>query len=209
VSDGLGMEATTAALIVAGTAVGTGVALRALPAGMCPEIRLLARLCSAGLSVGVWAVLALTAVVLAAGLGTVATLVLEAILLAGSLATWWLWSLRRPAAGALSTTKGHPRPDTPQTWATWQEALAMVVHPRNLRRTMVVALVVGTVLFAINQLDVVVHGGVDAGVALRIGLTYLVPFCVSNYGILAASGRAPSGRAPWGRSDPDERLGCS
>jgi hypothetical protein len=179
------METATAALIVAGTAVGTGVALRALPAGMCPEIRLLARLCSAGLGVGVWAVLTLAALILAAGPGTVATLVLEAIL-AGSLAIWWLRALRRRAA-ALPTTKGHPRPETPATWATWREALAMVVHPRNLRRTVIVALVVGSVLFAINQLDVVVHGGVDAGVALRIGLTYLVPFCVSNYGILAAS----------------------
>jgi len=44
---------------------------------------------------------------------------------------------------------------------------------------------------AINQLDVVVSGHATPAVWLKIGLTYLVPFMVSNYGILVAThGRA-------------------
>jgi hypothetical protein len=48
---------------------------------------------------------------------------------------------------------------------------------------------VGTVLFVINQLDVVVRGASTPVVWLKVALTYLVPFCVSNLGILIASRR--------------------
>jgi hypothetical protein len=65
----------------------------------------------------------------------------------------------------------------------------VVAHPPHLRRTVTIALVVGTVLFAINQLDVVLRGDADAWVWLKVGLTFLVPFCVSNLGILIASRR--------------------
>jgi hypothetical protein len=57
----------------------------------------------------------------------------------------------------------------------------------RLRRTVTVALVVGTLLFVINQLDVVLSGHATATTWLKVGLTYLVPFCVSNYGVLIAS----------------------
>jgi hypothetical protein len=50
---------------------------------------------------------------------------------------------------------------------------------------------VGTILFTINQLDVVLDGGATAGVWLKVAVTYLVPFCVSNWGILVATRRAP------------------
>jgi hypothetical protein len=48
------------------------------------------------------------------------------------------------------------------------------------------SLFVGTVLFVINQLDVVLHGHATAGTWVRVALTYLVPFLVSNYGMVAA-----------------------
>ena len=54
----------------------------------------------------------------------------------------------------------------------------------NLRRTVAVALLVGTVLFAINQLDIVIGGRATPVTWLKIALTYLVPFCVANYGLL-------------------------
>ena len=57
-------------------------------------------------------------------------------------------------------------------------------------KTVRIALVVGTVLFAINQLDVVLLGRATPLVWFKIALTYLVPFCVSNLGILIASRRA-------------------
>ncbi|HEU5007050.1 MAG TPA: nitrate/nitrite transporter NrtS [Jatrophihabitantaceae bacterium] len=49
---------------------------------------------------------------------------------------------------------------------------------------MLTALVVGTVLFAINQLDTVLGGHADTGTWVKTGLTYLVPFCVANTGLL-------------------------
>jgi len=56
----------------------------------------------------------------------------------------------------------------------------------HLAETIRVALVVGTVLFAINQLDVVLAG---KATWLKAALTYLVPFLVANYGLLVGSRR--------------------
>jgi hypothetical protein len=50
-----------------------------------------------------------------------------------------------------------------------------------------VALVVGTILMAINQSDVLLSGHLTSLVAAKIGLTYLVPFSVSTYSALAAN----------------------
>lgn len=63
----------------------------------------------------------------------------------------------------------------------------MLVRPHHLRRTVSIALIVGTVLFAINQLDVVLAGQASAAVLVKSLLTYLVPFGVSNYGIAVAT----------------------
>lgn len=77
------------------------------------------------------------------------------------------------------------------TWGTWREAIRAIAYSPNLRKTILIALVVGTVLFCINQLDVVLRGDATTGVWVKSGLTYLVPFCVSNAGILVATRRAP------------------
>ncbi len=53
-----------------------------------------------------------------------------------------------------------------------------------VKRSLAVAAVIGTLLNAINQGDVVVAGGaVDW---LKMALTYLVPFCVATYGAYGA-----------------------
>ena len=54
-------------------------------------------------------------------------------------------------------------------------------------RAIRVALVVGLALFAINQLDVVVSGGLTPLVAGKIALTFLVPYSVSTYSALGVS----------------------
>jgi hypothetical protein len=79
------------------------------------------------------------------------------------------------------------------TWATWREALGLLVHPQLLRRTLTIAAVVGTVLFAINQLDVVLRGDADGVVWVKVAVTYAVPFCVSSAGALAATHREARG----------------
>ncbi|GAC1657128.1 MAG: hypothetical protein NVS9B1_14170 [Candidatus Dormibacteraceae bacterium] len=61
---------------------------------------------------------------------------------------------------------------------------AVILKSDNLRRTVAVALVVGTVLFVINQLDTVTSGNATAATWVKVALTYLVPFCVANYGLL-------------------------
>lgn len=78
--------------------------------------------------------------------------------------------------------------DTP-TWATSREAVRVVCYRPHLRQTALIAAVVGTVLFCINQLDVVVRGEATTGVWVKVAVTYLVPFCVSNAGILVATRR--------------------
>jgi hypothetical protein len=85
-----------------------------------------------------------------------------------------------------------PPATTPPTWATWREAVAVVTYPRHLKKTILIALFVGTVLFCINQLDVVLRGDATTTVWVKATVTYLVPFCVSSAGVLVASHRTSS-----------------
>ncbi len=80
-----------------------------------------------------------------------------------------------------------PDASEPATWRGWRQARRVVGRPAHLRRTIATALVVGTVLFAINQLNVVLAGQATPVVWLKSALTYLVPFVVSNIGILIAT----------------------
>jgi len=51
------------------------------------------------------------------------------------------------------------------------------------------ALCVGTVLFAINHLDEVWRGHATTATWIKSAVTYLVPFVVSNIGLLVGSRR--------------------
>lgn len=70
--------------------------------------------------------------------------------------------------------------------AGWRTALVVCRNPSTLRRTVRIALVVGTVLTIINQLDVIVGGDATLLTGVKIGLNFCVPFIVSNLGVLAA-----------------------
>lgn len=74
-------------------------------------------------------------------------------------------------------------------WSTPREALRVVGHGAHLRATLRIAFIVGTVLFAINQLDVVLAGNATTSTWVKGAVTYLVPFVVSNLGILTATRR--------------------
>jgi len=63
----------------------------------------------------------------------------------------------------------------------WRHA---VFYGPVLRRALGVAAVVGTTLFVITQLDVVLSGKITPLVVLKIVLTYMVPFLVSTYSAL-------------------------
>ncbi len=59
-----------------------------------------------------------------------------------------------------------------------------IFYPPVRRRALQVAAVVGTILFGINQADVVLTGHLTALVAFKCALTYVVPFSVSTYSAL-------------------------
>ena len=58
-----------------------------------------------------------------------------------------------------------------------------------LKRSALTALVVGSILTAINQGDVILAG--DTPQLVKIGLNYVVPYCVATYGAVSAK------RAAW------------
>jgi hypothetical protein len=87
---------------------------------------------------------------------------------------------------------------------TVREALAICSERDHLRRTIRIALVVGTILTLINQLDIIVNGTADALTWVKCGLNYCVPFIVSNLGLLAGR-RADLSRDE--RSAADQRAG--
>ena len=59
----------------------------------------------------------------------------------------------------------------------------------TLRRTARIAAVVGLVLTAINEGDTPVRGAVSVAIAIKIVFNFLVPFVVSNLGVLAGTRR--------------------
>jgi hypothetical protein len=80
----------------------------------------------------------------------------------------------------------------------WREACRCCISDGVPLRSLIVALVVGTVLNLINQGDALIAGGpLDWVKAL---LTFAVPYCVSTYGAvsyhLKVSRRHPGGGEP-------------
>ncbi len=65
---------------------------------------------------------------------------------------------------------------------------ALTHHPL-LRRSLVVGLVIGSVLVALNQGGVLVSGDLARGLAWKVPLTYVVPFFVSAWGALSNAHR--------------------
>ena len=66
-----------------------------------------------------------------------------------------------------------------------REALGICARPEHLRRTVTIALVVGTVLTLINHADAIGAGEATTSTWLKACANYLVPFIVSNLGLLA------------------------
>jgi hypothetical protein len=67
----------------------------------------------------------------------------------------------------------------------FSEAVRICFRQEHLRRTIKFALVVGTILTLINQLDVILNGQADGLTWVKCALNYCVPFIVSNLGLLA------------------------
>lgn len=67
-----------------------------------------------------------------------------------------------------------------------REWFAIACSASVVRRSCKVALVVGTVLVAINHGDHLLAGRLAALDWLKIGLTYCVPYCVATYSATSA-----------------------
>lgn len=76
-----------------------------------------------------------------------------------------------------------------RTWSTWRELPGVITAQANLKRSVSIALVIGTLFVAMNQLEVILSGQATLIVWLKAGLTYVTPFCVANVGILSATHR--------------------
>ncbi len=68
-----------------------------------------------------------------------------------------------------------------------RQRLAYCAEPAHLRRTLRIAVVVGVLLTAINQLDVILDGEATAVIWVKSGLNFVVPFVVSNLGLLSGT----------------------
>jgi hypothetical protein len=79
------------------------------------------------------------------------------------------------------------------TWSTWSEAVSVVIAPQHLKRTVSIAVLVGSTFFAMNQLSVIVAGHANMIVWLKVALTYLTPLFVSNFGVLSATRQRTGG----------------
>lgn len=71
-----------------------------------------------------------------------------------------------------------------------RDALAYCARPEHLRRTVRIALAVGVVLTTINQGDVIAAGDATATTWLKCALNFVVPFIVSNLGLLSGRPRS-------------------
>jgi hypothetical protein len=79
-----------------------------------------------------------------------------------------------------------PPVDRPE-WATWREAVRVVADAAQLKKSITIAVVIGSLFVGINQLPVLISGHGSALDFVKVGLTYMTPFAVSNYSVLLAT----------------------
>ncbi|MDN5924903.1 MAG: hypothetical protein L0H70_07880 [Xanthomonadales bacterium] len=70
-------------------------------------------------------------------------------------------------------------------WPKIKTATGVVLTPVHLRRTLLIAFVVGTWLNLFNHSDDFLQGAISLQLAGKVVLNYLTPFVVSNIGLLA------------------------
>ena len=78
---------------------------------------------------------------------------------------------------------------TVPSWSTPGEGFRLWFSRSTLRKTIKIALVVGTILSLINQLQVFLDHKATWVTDMRVVANYIVPFCVSSIGFLSATRR--------------------
>jgi hypothetical protein len=85
--------------------------------------------------------------------------------------------------------------------ASWPARLARICTPRILRKALIAAVVVGSILVGLNQGDLILSGQLTSRVVLKSLLTPVIPFCVTLLGaFLNSNATAPVEelRPGWG-----------
>jgi hypothetical protein len=72
-------------------------------------------------------------------------------------------------------------------WETYGEAATLCVRPSTLRRTIPIALVVGTLLTAINLGGTLLGGHATPATWAHVVSNFLIPFVISTLGFLSAT----------------------
>lgn len=80
-------------------------------------------------------------------------------------------------------------PPADEDGSGWRGALRYCARREHLRRTIRIAIVVGLIITTINQLDIIVSGEADAVTWIKCGFNFLIPFVVSNVGLLSGRPR--------------------
>lgn len=78
----------------------------------------------------------------------------------------------------------------PRPWSRPQDAVGQLLTGATVCLCLPVALVVGTLLSAVNQGDVIVQGMAGTAVVIKILANYLIPFLTSSTGALLAVRRS-------------------
>jgi hypothetical protein len=86
------------------------------------------------------------------------------------------------AAGVVGIRRRAARP----SWSHPSEAVRLFFRGATVRTAWKVAVVVGTVLSAVNQGAVIAGGDATWATWVRVGVNYLVPFLVASVGFLSA-----------------------
>jgi hypothetical protein len=76
------------------------------------------------------------------------------------------------------------------TWNSPAHAVGLFLRGHTLRTAIPTALVVGTILCAVNQGATVMSGQATTGTWVRMAINYAVPFLVASIGYLGARRRA-------------------
>lgn len=78
---------------------------------------------------------------------------------------------------------------------TPRHVLKVVFHPPHLKRTSLVALLVGVWLSVFNLGDQLLAGPWNAQLAIRVALNLLTPFAVANLGLISRQAGTGSDKA--------------
>ena len=76
-------------------------------------------------------------------------------------------------------------PSSPPSWSSPIEAVVLIAKGVTFKTASKIALVVGTLLTAVNQGGVIMDGSATTATWLRTAANYVIPYTVASLGYLA------------------------